>query len=137
MYDFHLYLKGSNASAVKKAIAESIVAETGGTPDALAARSVLLRARNIKASTLIVSGAKDDRTDPAQAQELANQISLNGGKARAIIYPDFGHQIPVDVRSKDIDPFIDEVLGASRTERGTTPTRLTHTENKQRWLDFH
>lgn len=30
--------------------------------------------------------------------------------ARAIIYPSFGHCIPVEVRDKVIDPFIDEVL---------------------------
>jgi len=29
---------------------------------------------------------------------------------RTIIYPDYGHQIPVEVRDKVIDPFIDGVL---------------------------
>jgi dipeptidyl aminopeptidase/acylaminoacyl peptidase len=113
VYDLQAYIADSNPSAAKKNVVESIFAETGGTPDALAARSVLSRARGIKASVLILNGAKDDRTDPNQAQALAELITRAGGKARAIIYPDFGHQIPVDVRSKDVDPFIDKLLGPS------------------------
>jgi dipeptidyl aminopeptidase/acylaminoacyl peptidase len=113
VYDLPAYINDSNASAVKKAIVASMIAETGGTSDALMARSVLHRAGDIKATSLILNGAMDDRTDPNQARTLADQITRGGGKARAIIYSDFGHKIPVDVRSKDIDPFIDEVLGAS------------------------
>lgn len=74
---------------------------------------VLRLASNVKASFLILNGAKDDRTVPSQARNLAEQIARNGGTARAIIYPDFGHKIPVDVRNKDIDPFIDSVLRGS------------------------
>ena len=38
-------------------------------------------------------------------------LRLTGGKARAIIYPDYGHQIPIEIRDKEIDPFIDGLLG--------------------------
>jgi hypothetical protein len=31
--------------------------------------------------------------------------------AKALVYPEFGHQIPVEERNKEIDPFIDNVLG--------------------------
>jgi dipeptidyl aminopeptidase/acylaminoacyl peptidase len=113
VYDLPAYVNDSNASTVKKAIVASMTAETGGTADALMARSILRRAGDIKAASLILNGAKDDRTDPNQARALADRITRGGGKARAIIYPDFGHKIPVDVRNRDIDPFIDEVLGAS------------------------
>jgi len=113
VYDLPVYINDSNASIVKKAIVASMIAETGGTADALMARSILRRAGDIKASALILNGAIDDRTDPNQARALADQITRGGGNARAIIYPDFGHRIPVEVRNKDIDPFIDEVLGAS------------------------
>ena len=70
-------------------------------------------AGKIKAASLILNGAKDDLTDPEQARTLADQIMRAGGKARAIVYPEFGHKIPVEERNKDIDPFIDSVLGNS------------------------
>lgn len=81
-----------------------------GETAALQARSALNFARNIKASSLILNGARDDRTDATQAQRLAAEISAYGGKARAIIYPAYGHHIPVGVPDKEIDPFIDNVL---------------------------
>lgn len=98
-------------TAQAKQIVNAMVDETRGASDALRTRSVLYAAQNIKASTLILNGAKDDRTDPAQARRLAEEITSHGGEARAIIYPDYGHQIPVEVRDKEIDPFIDRVLG--------------------------
>ena len=82
----------------------------GGT-DAIRARSVINFAKEIKATTLILNGGKDDRTDPEHARRLAKDITASGGKARVIIYPDFGHQIPVDVRTKDIEPFLTQVWG--------------------------
>jgi len=91
-------------------IVDSMKAETGGTTEALKARSLLYSAQDIKAETLILNGAKDDRTDAEQAQRLAEIINAHGGHARAIVYPEYGHQIPVEVRSKDIDPFIERVL---------------------------
>jgi hypothetical protein len=41
---------------------------------------------------------------------MAEIINAHGGHARTIVYPEYGHQIPVDVRSKDVDPFIERVL---------------------------
>ena len=74
------------------------------------ARSVLHFANDIKASSLILNGAKDEVTDVGQARRLAEDIIRNGGNARTIIYPEYGHEIPVEVRNKDIDSFIDRVL---------------------------
>ena len=34
----------------------------------------------------------------------------NGGFARVIVYPQYGHNTPVNVRSKDVEPFIQRVL---------------------------
>lgn len=90
---------------------KAMLAESGGTPDALKDRSVLSVAGRIKAAVLILTGARDARTDAAQAQKLAEQITKSGGNAKAIIYPDFGRKIPIEARNKDIDPFIDRVLG--------------------------
>src|SRR5579884_681875 len=96
-------------SAQAKLVAQSIVNETGGSADALRARSVLSVARNIRAAALILNGAKDDRTDPEQALRLAGEINGHGGKARIIIYPRYGHRIPVEARASAIDGFIDAV----------------------------
>lgn len=111
VYDLPAYVAESGGSPAKVLIVREMMAETGGSADALSARSVLRHANRLKASTLILNGAKDDRTVPGQAVDLAAEILKHGGTARAIIYPDFGHQIPVDARGKDIDPFIDRVLG--------------------------
>ena len=110
LYDLPQFVADSK-SAQSRMIVSSIVAETGGGNDALRARSVLNSAQHIKAAALIMNGAQDDRTDPAQARRLADRIASHGGKARAMIYPDYGHQIPIEVRDKEIDPFIDGLLG--------------------------
>lgn len=59
---------------------------------------------------LILNGAKDDRTSPDQARQLAQQITSRGGNARAIIYPQYSHQLPVQERDTVIDPFIENIL---------------------------
>lgn len=71
---------------------------------------MLHRAADIKADTLILNGANDDGTDPDPALALADRIARAGGTARAIVDPDHGHRIPVDLRKRDIDPFVDRVL---------------------------
>jgi dipeptidyl aminopeptidase/acylaminoacyl peptidase len=109
LYDLQEYTRNAK-SAIASSIVNSMNQETGGATDALRARSLLNYAQDVKASALILNGAKDDRTDPDQALRLATAINAHGGHARAIIYPEYGHQIPVDVRSKDIDPFIEQVL---------------------------
>jgi dipeptidyl aminopeptidase/acylaminoacyl peptidase len=110
VFDLPAYVAATSASSEKLSVVKALMAETGGTADALNARSVLRFASSIKAKSLILNGAKDDRTNPGQATSLAEQITRSGGNAKAIIYPDFGHKIPVDVRNQDIDPFIDSVL---------------------------
>ena len=109
LYDLPAYAEHAT-SPMAVSIVDSMKMETGGTPDALKARSLLFHAQDIKAQTLILNGAKDDRTDPEQARRLAEIINAHGGHARAIIYPEYGHQIPVEARGKDVDPFIEEVL---------------------------
>jgi len=110
LYDLPAYASHAK-SAMAVSIVDSMKAETGGTAEALKARSLLYYAQDVKAETLILNGAKDDRTDPDQARRVAEIINAHGGYARAIVYPEFGHQIPIEVRSKDVDPFIERVLG--------------------------
>jgi dipeptidyl aminopeptidase/acylaminoacyl peptidase len=110
VYDLPAYVADAATSPEKSLIAKSMLAESGGTPDALKERSVLHVADKIQAAALILNGAKDTRTDPNQAQRLADQITKRGGQAKAIIYPDLGHKIPIELRNKHIDPFIDQLL---------------------------
>lgn len=109
LYDLAAYVDHAK-SPIAVSIVDSMKLETGGTADALRSRSLLYSAQDIKAQTLILNGGKDDRTDPDQARRLAEAINAHGGHARAIIYPEYGHQIPVEVRNKDVDPFIEQVL---------------------------
>jgi dipeptidyl aminopeptidase/acylaminoacyl peptidase len=110
LYDLQEYARHAK-SPIAISIVDSMKKETDGSDNALRSRSLLNYAQDIKASALILNGAKDDRTDPDQAQRLANAINAHSGHARAIIYPEFGHQIPIEVRAKDVDPFIGQVLG--------------------------
>jgi dipeptidyl aminopeptidase/acylaminoacyl peptidase len=110
LYDLPAFVADPKSSPTKTSVVNSIRQETGGADEALRARSVLNSAKNIKAAALILSGAKDDRTDPDQARRLAEEITRHGGSARAIIYPDLGHRIPIEVRDKEIDQFIDHIL---------------------------
>jgi dipeptidyl aminopeptidase/acylaminoacyl peptidase len=109
LYDLQEYAQHPR-SAMAASIVDSMKKETGGAEDALKLRSLLFYAQNVKASALILNGAKDDRTDPDQARRLAELINEHGGHARAIVYPDYGHQIPIEVRNKDVDPFIEQIL---------------------------
>jgi dipeptidyl aminopeptidase/acylaminoacyl peptidase len=123
VYDLPAYVADSGASSARKAVVSSMMAETGGTPDALRARSLLHRVGDIRAATLILNGALDDRTDAEQARALADGIARGGGHARAIIYPQYGHMIPVETRNREIDPFIDAVLGPGLRPTGDARPR--------------
>ena len=110
LYDLPQFIEDAKSSQAV-ALVNSLVEETGGGSDALRARSLLHSGQTMKAAALIMNGAKDDRTDPDQARRLAEKITFHGGTARAIIYPAYGHQIPVEVRNREVDPFIETVLG--------------------------
>ncbi|MBF0548305.1 MAG: alpha/beta fold hydrolase [Candidatus Riflebacteria bacterium] len=113
VYDLPKFVADKSLNPRKQECIQSLLrellTETGSGIEALSVRSVLFFAKNIKAPALIMNGEKDDRTDPNQARRLAEKITSYGGKARAIIYPDCGHQIPVEMRNKEIDPFIKNI----------------------------
>ena len=82
LYDLQEY-----ARHAKSPIAISIVdsmerKKPDGSDNALRSRSLLNYAQDVKASALILNGAKDDRTDPDQARHLAEAINAHGGHAR-------------------------------------------------------
>jgi dipeptidyl aminopeptidase/acylaminoacyl peptidase len=97
-----------------RSIAASMRSETGGEERELVARSLLRSSGKMFAKALILNGALDDRTNPEQARRLARQIEERGGAAQVIIYPQYGHQIPVAVRDAEIEPFIESVLRSWR-----------------------
>lgn len=97
----------TNAAASVRAAA---IAPIGSSQDVLLARSVLPIAHLIRATTLILNGAMDDRTNPAQARRLGHAIDAAGGRATVHIYPQFGHEIPVRAWQPEIDAFIERIL---------------------------
>jgi len=98
------------ASAGARAVKAAFVTQAGGGGEALKSRSALLSAEKLRAATLILNGAKDDRTDPEQARRLAAAIRNNGVGATAHIYPEFGHAIAVKARDGEVTVFIASVL---------------------------
>ena len=117
LYDLPAFLahpRTSGALGVKLAALQ----QTGGDVEALRARSLLLRASAIKAPALVLNGAKDDRTDPGQARRLAQAINAAGGTAKAVIYAEYGHEIPIAARQTIIDAFIARHLGAPPLREG-------------------
>src|SRR6476646_3297600 len=109
-YDLPEYVREAKLP-MQKSVVDALISETGGSEQALRSSSVLYFAQNFKAPALILNGAQDDRTDPKQALRLADAINEHGGHAKAIVYPQYGHNIPVEARNKDISPFIEQVLG--------------------------
>jgi len=115
VYDFVTPLDSSSAQgrvniARRNKVRSDILSETDGTLGALRARSALAVVDRIRTPTLLFNGAQDDRTDPEQAQQLAERIRRNGAYARAFTYPEYGHAIPYDVRQKEIMPFFEKYL---------------------------
>jgi dipeptidyl aminopeptidase/acylaminoacyl peptidase len=109
LYDFQTFFsnpKTPGAELVKAAF----IQQSGGSEEAFRSRSALFLASEIKATTLILNGAKDDRTDPVQAQSFAKAINASGGRATVHIFKDYGHEIPVRIRDPEINDFIDSTL---------------------------
>ena len=110
LYDLPQFVESAKTEQAREVV-RAMVGETGGGREALRARSVLYAAASIRAAALILNGANDERTDPEQARRLGEQIRLHGGVARTIVYPEYGHQIPVEIRDREIDPFVAGIFG--------------------------
>ncbi|MEA3008594.1 MAG: hypothetical protein QOJ91_286 [Sphingomonadales bacterium] len=109
LYDLPAFLDPPRSPAARD-IEAALIRQTGGGGEALRSRSALLVAGQIKARTLILNGARDDRTDPGQARRLAERLNAGGTYARVHIYPGFGHEIPVAARQAEVDAFIASTL---------------------------
>jgi len=109
LYDLPAFLNQPLTSAAA-AVRSAAVAQTGGSQSALTQRSALPRASAIRARTLILNGAQDDRTDSDQARRFADAINAAGGRAELRIYPEFGHEIPFTTREPMVSAFVDSTL---------------------------
>lgn len=109
LFDLPSFLNEPRTAAAA-AIKAAVFAQTDGSQLALADRSALLKASAIKARTLILNGAQDDRTDSHQARLLGDAIAAAGGRAEVHIYPEFGHEIPVKTREPRVNAFISATL---------------------------
>ncbi len=111
LYDVSWVLHNADKSPLNKRIAENLKKETGGASEqALKERSALYAADKIKVPTLILNGAEDDRTDPEISRQFAARISAHGTPAEVVIYPEYGHSIPSEERSKVVVPFLARYL---------------------------
>ena len=106
LYDLPSFMAHSKSVGAEQ-VKAALISETGGSEAALRSRSALLTHSRIRAATLIMNGALDDRTDPDQALRLAADIKAQGARAQARIYPELGHQIPDGIRRPEIDAFIE------------------------------
>lgn len=109
LYDLPAFFADPKSPGAK-AVRAAAIRQTGGTGAAFRSRSALYLAPDIKASTLILNGAKDDRTDPHQAQRFSAAINAHGGRAVVHISPDYGHEIPFNARDAEVSAFTDATL---------------------------
>ena len=108
-YDLAALFANKSLTGINEVMAQMRI-QTGGGAAAIDARSVLKTAGSIKAKTLILNGARDDRTDPVQAMQLQDAIRRAGGTAESVIYPEFGHSIPFEARQDRVDQFLQQFL---------------------------
>ncbi len=98
-------------------IAENMAAESGGTPEALRARSPILTADRIRTPTLILNGAQDFRVAVDDIERFRRVLEGNRVPVKAVIYPDLGHALPVEKRNEEITPFLEKHLGLAPAPR--------------------
>jgi dipeptidyl aminopeptidase/acylaminoacyl peptidase len=78
-------------------IRANMLAETGMTPDAIAARSPLHHAEQITAPVLIIHGQNDINAPPEQAQQLHEVLHANGKPVELHLVPDHAHGLPLTI----------------------------------------
>ena len=109
LYDLPAFLEHPSSRAASD-VRSAAIEQTGGSQEALRSRSALLVAERIKADTLILNGALDERTDAAQARDLAARIIAGGGSATVEIFPGAGHDIPLADRDAMTAAFVRTAL---------------------------
>lgn len=112
IYDF--------ANAVPKLppeIQKNVEMECGLTNMCYYDRSALQHVDQIKSSTLLVHGEKDDRSPVLGALQLQKALKKRKVAAEIKVFKDQGHMIPPAERNKVIDPFVRKILGLTYKSR--------------------
>lgn len=90
----------------------AIEMEAGASSEAFAARSALMHADMIYCDTLLLHGRLDDRAPVAQAEQLANRLSVKGIAASLHLF-DCGHRIPGELSRAALRPLLRTVFGSA------------------------
>ena len=93
-----------------RAHAEQIEKEIGRDTSVFTTRSVVEGASQIRASTLILVGAKDYAPNVRAAHELETELQNHKTPVRLVEVKTAGHAIPVDKRIDVVDPFLEDTL---------------------------
>lgn len=111
-------LKDGEQNPMLLGIAKNIEAEsvmttgqiTALTKDSFKLRSAISHAKKIKTPLLILNGETDDRTSADLAVDFGRAVERNGTPVTIIVYPEYGHAIPVEERRKATIPFLHKYL---------------------------
>ncbi len=104
-----IYDLATTYQATLPGIRRSIEREAGTSARALAERSAIHVAENIRAETLILHGKRDDRVPSTQAETFAAAICRGGAIAKLKLF-DCGHNIPVAQRRHFVRPLYDRTF---------------------------
>jgi dipeptidyl aminopeptidase/acylaminoacyl peptidase len=91
-------------------IAANIEQEAGTSAQAFRARSVLHIVQAIKATTLLLHGANDDRSPLDGTEKFARKLKEGGTRVELKIFPEAGHFIPIADQEQAINAFLDRWL---------------------------
>ncbi|KAA2236818.1 alpha/beta hydrolase family protein [Salinarimonas soli] len=105
-----LYDMGALRPHPNPGIEALIQAESGGSPEALAARSPLRVAGRIAMPVLLLHGRHDPVAPVAQAEAMAAALRARGTDVTLALF-ESGHSIPIRDRFAVIDPFLERVVG--------------------------
>jgi pimeloyl-ACP methyl ester carboxylesterase len=111
-YNFKKLIPQWQASkdAGSHALVSDFKSEAGFHDRAITDRSVVLHKGKIQIPLLTLNGGKDILTDGSSARKLVKKIRERGLSARAVIFPELGHQIPSESLDADVDGFLRGIL---------------------------
>ncbi len=88
-------------------IIKYIEEESGSSDEAFRRRSALSFAKDIKAPTLLLHGADDDRSPVDGVRRFAEALERNGTPVILSAYPNTPHSVPIAERDRQTDAFLD------------------------------
>jgi dipeptidyl aminopeptidase/acylaminoacyl peptidase len=92
-----------------RGIEANIRQEAGTSAEAFRDRSALLHVDKITIPVLILHGAKEERIPLRQAERFAEALQARGARVKLVVFPDAGHDIPIEAQYREILPFLQTV----------------------------